>query len=361
MPRYNEFFYNEFIYEESSLDAPIDLRFYRTDTDGRYVFYWTFNTDFLTPNLVPSLLNVIDNNNQLVRDLNGEIVQAFGDITPYDFELQIDDTPTFSSPTSYFSSTAINYQNGVLVKGYEIAVPSRLDKQEQIMYARVRTKFGETSFSTFSDSIQFTIFPKFTLDYNEKLLDALPDEHVYNKDVLKQPILSRNTVIYSLVYGMYADNMDKFKLQELLLKTDIFVDLVRDEQLFDNFGFFFDFDKPLDLQPVEYRTVVRALINAALTGSTLQAINYILVSFTGVRPLITLIRNLDEGFEGDSYLEDIGQLDDNSIFTTRSNGELAHGFEIEILNPTLRELDIDLIKNLLSKVIAAHTRITFTQ
>lgn len=366
MALYTEYFYNEIFYGESSVDAPIDLKFYRTNVDNHYVFYWSFNTDFLTPNLVPSLLNVLDNNNVLVRDLNGEIVLAFGDLTPYDFELQIDSDPNFSAPLIYLTADAVNYQNGVLVKGYEIIVPTRLDKQTQVMYARVRTKFAISSYSSFSNTIKFNIFPKFTLDYNEKLLDILPDEHVYNKDVLLQPVGDRNTIIYSLVYGMYATSLDLMRLQIELLKTDISVDLVRDEQLFENFGTFFDFDKPLTLQPIEYRTIMRSLITASLAGSTLRAINEVIQVFTGVHPLITLIRDLNEGFEGDSYLDDddvqfeeTTVVEDTLTLTTRSNGELAHGFEVEILNPTLRELDLDLIKNLLSKVTPAHSRITF--
>jgi hypothetical protein len=343
------------------------------------VFPWSSlirNLVILTPNLVPSILSVLDNDSEIVKDLNGNIVLSYGNITPYDFELQIATSDSFVTATSYLSGDVINYQNGVLIKGYEINlddISPRLHLEQKTLYARVRTQYGLNSLSVWSDSISFNTFPLWTQDYTEKLIDLLPDENVYNKDVLKLPLADRNTKIYSLVDSMYAKSFDTFKRQTELLKTDIIIDLTRDEQLYDIWGTFFDFEKPNDFQWIEYRTALRALINSAMTGSTVNAIEKICIAFTGVRPVITLVRDLQEGYEDECYLEDneltptgegdetyteVGTYDDDLII--RSNGELSHGVDIEIQNPTLRELNLDVMYSLIRKILPAHARINLT-
>jgi hypothetical protein len=80
--------------------------------ENHYVFYWGFNASFISP---------------LLTGLN--------------FELQIDSAPSFDTIdlSSFDKLTAINFQNGDVLKGFEIEVNSRVDKTEQTWYARVRT------------------------------------------------------------------------------------------------------------------------------------------------------------------------------------------------------------------------------
>ena len=242
-------------------DAPIDLRFYRTNIDNVYVFHWGFDPSFISPTL-----------------------------TSLDFELQLASEPSFTLDlTSFLSTDALTYQNGDVRKGYAVPVPVRVDKQTQTWYARVRTKVG-VSFSDWSNMLQFTIIEKFELEETENLMLNLPDEHVYGKEDLKKAIADRNTNLY-IVMTMYGRELDLTKLEDVLTATNIQIDLCRDENLYDNFGIFFGYIKPPTQEFVEYREALRALILASLEGSTVDAILKVVKSFTGVNPSLNLIRD----------------------------------------------------------------------
>jgi len=127
-------------YGTGSNDVPQDLRFYRTDTDGVYVFHWGFKEIFITPILASA-----------------------------DFDLEIDSDPAFPSPTVFDSSNVINFQNGDVRKGFAVNVADRLDKVEQTFFARVKTKIGFNS-STFSEILEFIIPQKFEVETAENIL-----------------------------------------------------------------------------------------------------------------------------------------------------------------------------------------------
>src|SRR5689334_8854252 len=118
MSFYTDFFYGDGFYgevTEGGIDVPIELAFYRTNTDGIYVFHWGFQEAFINPTILsPS----------------------------FDFVLQIDTVTTFDSANLQTicgknDPDVISYQNGAVRKGAAINVSPRLDKAEQTWYWRV--------------------------------------------------------------------------------------------------------------------------------------------------------------------------------------------------------------------------------
>lgn len=254
-------------YGPSSIDVPLDLKFYRTNTDGRYVFHWGFRPEYITPGLALA-----------------------------DFDLQLDSVNTFDSPdlVTYDSTTAVMFQNGDVRKGFEVNVDPREEKVERTWWARVRSKIGFTT-SDWSFSMPFVIPQKWEQETTENLVEHLPDFHVYNKEDLRKAVPDRKTLLYT-VMNMYGKEFDQTRLENLLTTTNNFIDLCRDEQLYQNFAIFFNYVKPQLQEYVEYRECIRALMLGSLVGSTIEALQMTIRCFTGVDPDIRLVRELNDFF-----------------------------------------------------------------
>ena len=190
---FGDFYWGDAMYGSSTdaYDVPKDLKFFRTNIDGKYVFHWTFDPEYISP---------------LLSSLN--------------WNLEIDDNIDFTSPVLFDKITAENFQNGNVAKGYDIIVEPRAYKSEPIYYARVQTVGGSNT-SVWSIIKDFNIFKQFQEESAENLLTYLPDEHVYNKDILNQAIIDRKTNLFSIVFRMYGKALDEIKL-EVLLTTFIF-------------------------------------------------------------------------------------------------------------------------------------------
>lgn len=272
MSFYTDFFYGEGFYgavTEGGIDVPVELAFYRTNTDGVYVFHWGFQEAFINPNIIsPS----------------------------FDFDLEIDTVTTFDSGNlqTFDKSTVLTYQNGAVRKGAAIVVNTRKDKSEQTWYWRVRTKVG-LSVSNWSVVAQFTILEKFEVEEAENLLNNLPDYHVYGKGDLKRAVSDRASKLYKIC-DMYGKELDQTKLEDILTATNNYIALCRDEQLYQNFGFFFDYTKPQVQTSVEYRNTLRNLLLGSLTGGTFSAIRSVVKSFTGVTPILGTIAEREDFF-----------------------------------------------------------------
>jgi hypothetical protein len=270
-PLYSSIFYGGGnlggFYGTGNTDVPQDLRFYRTNVDGVYVFHWGFDAGFITPLLATA-----------------------------DFDLELDTVSTFDSLnlTQFTSLTALNFQNGDARKGFDVPVASRIDKQEQVWYARVRTRIG-FNVSAWSSVLQFIIPERFEVESSENIVNALPDFHVYGKEDLLKPVVDRNSNLYT-VATMYGKEVDRTLLENLLTTTNNYVNLCRDEQLYNNFGVLFNYRKPQTQEFVEYRMCLLDLILAALVGGTIDAIQRVVRCFTGIDPVIELIRDRNDFF-----------------------------------------------------------------
>lgn len=271
MPFYQSIFYGGGsgggYYGPSSTDVPRELKFYRTNVDNVYTFHWGFDEDFITPLLATA-----------------------------DFDLQLDSDPSFSSPNlvTYTGGTAITFQNGNVRKGFTVAVNPRQDGTTQTWYARVRTKIG-FSVSDWSLTLTWVILEKNEVEEAENIINNLPDFHVYGKDDLRKAVSQRTSNLY-VVANMYGKELDQTILEDTLTKTNNYISLCRDEQLFDNFGTLFSFLKPQTEQFVEYRECLLHLILASLIGGTFDSVAQVIRCFTGVTPDIQLIRDRNDFF-----------------------------------------------------------------
>lgn len=339
-------------------DVPLDLQYFKTNIDGRYVFHWAFSFAFISP-----ILSTLD------------------------WELQIDKITTFNSPAllTYNKTSAASFQNGNVAKGFEIQVADRLENKSQTFYARVRTVDGIIT-SDWSSFISFIIPPKMYETSAENLLESMPDSHVYNKDILTFASSDRNTKLYGLYFRMLSKQLDSLILQTLQTKEDTFVHNSRDEALFDNFGAYFGFQKPLIMTNVEYRRALESFILGSLEGGTLDSVYKIVIPFTGVPPTIKNIRDefdfiivANENDPNVTYLDpatppfligasetafstlvtdefslSVSYFDSTNPTTFYNSGTAANGVEIQLTNPGAFTLNVPLISDLIHEILPAN-------
>lgn len=294
---------------------PVDLRYYRTDIDGVYVFHWGFDEAYISPSL-----------------------------SSLDFDLQIDTINTFDSSNlqTFTSTTAISYQNGNVRKGFAINVASRLDFSEQTWYARVRTRSGVLT-SEWSDTLTWTILQKWEQGKSERIIENLPDFHVYNKQDLLRPTTSRNTNLY-VVAQTYGQEFDKVELENALISTDNYISSCRDESLYNNFGVSFKYQKPTNQQFVEYRMCLLNLLLASMDGSTANAVKKVVKSFTGVDPDLRLIRDREDSFIS-SIQEIPPQTPNGSITFFSTSSDYIPGTLVVLKNGVRLAPGIDYTEN----------------
>ncbi len=264
----DDIFYRDGVfYGPSSISIPQDLQFYRSALDGIYVFHWGFSSAFISPSLAT-----------------------------FDYELQLDTVSTFDSPNlvDFLSADVISFQNGNIRKGYTVSVNARIDKIEQIWYARVRIVEGLT-YSLWSSTLTWSIPQKYIVQEAENLMNALPDSYVYGKEDLKLPISQRKSLIYT-IDTMYGQQYDAVLYENFLTANDNYIDLCRDEFLQQNFGIQFNFTKPTNMQYADYRWILKQLIIASLDGGTNEAISLVVAAFTGVPPNLSNIRSDNDFF-----------------------------------------------------------------
>jgi len=254
---YSDFYYSDDYYDGLAIDVPLDLDYYRTDNDGIYVFHWTFNPQYITPVLAT-----------------------------LDFELQLDTVSTFDSPNfkSFLKTTAILYQNGNVVKGYTVPVYTRVEDDVITFYARVRVKDG-VNYSNFSDILTAETIQNVVRSTEDRLLTALPDGNVYPIDEVNLPLNQRTSNI-SKIYQDYSLEFDREFLEKENTIWDRSLRFIRDERIYDVFGFRFGFPKPSTMQFVDYRYCLRHVQNAVFIGSTYGAVKEVGKGFTGINPII---------------------------------------------------------------------------
>jgi len=151
------------------------------------------------------------------------------------------------------------------------------------------------AYSAWSQSLEFTILEKFEVEEAENILTNLPDYHVYGKEDLRKPVNQRNSNLYT-VANMYGCELDQTKLENILAGTNNYISLCRDAQLYDNFGYYFNYRKPQSQEFVEYRVCLENLILGSLVGGTIDGIERVVRSFTGVSPTLEYIRSREDFF-----------------------------------------------------------------
>lgn len=350
LPEYLEFEYltNYYLAVGNEALTPQKLSFYRTDTDNIFVFYWRFAAAAYTPflkNFVYELqvdtTNLFNSGNLQVFRLDtvttplitGSTTNIFSDntignstliLSPNQFigataqiisgtgigqigVISTNTATTFTVSTNWFvnpdatsvfnvfQSDVLNFQNGNVAKGYEVLTADRHLNPSGTYYARVRTLIQTAPLTGFSSTLTFNLLNAVDKSTAESLITGLPDFNIYNEDVVKLPLNQRNTLLWNIMYT-YGKQYDKTFLVKELTRLDNYLVLTRDENLFDNWGTFFSFPKPKNMQFVDYRVALLSLVKAALEGSTDDAITQVIEDFYGVNPLIETIKDVADFF-----------------------------------------------------------------
>lgn len=330
----NSVYYDDVFYGSgaayNSTDVPQDLQWYRTETDGVYVFHWTFSPLFMTP---------------------------FFSSYSLDWELQLDTVNTFNSPNLqvFTKTTAPEFYEGNSCKGYRINVPARQEHVDQTWYARVRNVYGSTK-SAFSSIITWDIPPLFIDTSAEELLGLFTaDQNVYNKEVLKLPISQRDTNLYSVVYKMYGQQFDYLKYRNILLASDNYLQQSQDSVLYENFGAFFNFQQPVGMANIQYRRILQNMFRASLVGGTISSIEQAVIGFTGIPPIIENVRDQLGFFIFNSQSNpNTAYLNPNNPPFLVSKSAARAGVVIYIRNPAQFDLVLSQIEQLVQQMLPAH-------
>lgn len=183
------------------------------------------------------------------------------------------------------SEDIIQFQRGNVAKGFTVNVFPRIDSARLTFYARVRVKSAIT-YGPFSDITTVQTLADVTKESADRLLQALPDQHVYPVDESFKPLADRTKNI-SKVYWGYATELDRFFLEKENTIRDPRQARTRDPRLFGIIGSRFKYPKPSGMEFVDYRVVVSNAKEAALDGGTYNAVKLVGRAFTGVDPTIT--------------------------------------------------------------------------
>jgi len=227
--------------------------------------------------LIPSLVNT--------RVIYWEIPDPYlVDIDAIKFELQVDSANTFDTSnlrTYYYNSSTdnniVSYQNGRLIKAFEVPIPFRQDSGELTYYYRVRATGAYTS-AEWSTINSFVVDQKYEDSYAEDMFDNLADRNAYSKE-------NKDSNIYQIMQ-MYGHEFDQTKLENLLTEYDMTIKECRNAQYQANFGRLVNFNKSDDFVWAEYREIVKVLIDAFLHGGTPYAIKKFVKILTGQDPYI---------------------------------------------------------------------------
>lgn len=374
-------------------NTPIDLRMYRTSTDNVYVFHWAFPEFLYTPALKAYIyelqldtVSTFDSSDLVIYGLHiqstvrysglsattfstntignsslaltsnsqvGNVVSitagtgigqirriASNTATVLTTEINWSQVPDGTSVFTIYTSNVQIFQNGNEAKGYQVEVPSRALNPLQQYFARVRILQDSTPVSDFSNILEFNLFDRFDLQVSEDLITNLPDYHIYNHDVIKLPEDERKTLLWKIM-SMYGAEADTALLEKELVRTDLYLALTRDEHLFQNFGIFFNFPKPAAMQFVDYRRCLQSLVDAALHGSTNQAIIDIIKCFTGVGPTVESIQNIADFFLTTiteqfvtTGLTAVYTISESDTFVLNSFTIIKDGLTSSVLTPT---------------------------
>jgi len=320
-------------FSPTGVDVPISLDFTRTDMDNIYTFRWTFDQNFFT-----STLKDLDFQLQIDQVSTFDSVNLFTYTTSTE-DFTIPAVPTYTitlslipqrilvveSGTTKFTPVAtapaagqylvdlstgiltfnaanagaairviyvdvgstdiLEFHRGNVVKGFSIPIYVRTDDSIPF-YARVRSKSGPITFTSWSSTLSLQTLPDTTRAAADDLINGLPDRHVYPYEEALKP-LSQRTKNISFIYEMLGNEFDLLNLEMTLTQEDGLTARTRDARIYDVYGRKFGFLKSNSMEFTDYRYIVESMWRASLIGGTYNAIKFVGRSFTGVDPIIT--------------------------------------------------------------------------
>ena len=351
---------------------------YISDTEGRRICYWN--------------ITLLDNVSLAVFD--------------YDYFIQIDTAATFDSDNlvEYDTITALDTISENYIRGFVIPLNTR-GKEEITYYWRIGIK--NTGYEDlYSDTASFILNKNYALLIGENLIKALPDYHIYNindvkqelpitqdtglwswKDdetaytetwgsidystgftrlwqVIEQSVSSRHTTNLWKFMSMYANELDKVKLELIYTKNDFFISEIRDSQIESMWGKYFGIEKPDYMSFPEYREFISTLIHCFLQGSTVNAIKSVCRLVTGAEATITLIRDtevcqiVERDDTDDVYYTGLTKTEiADDIDTIWNKWELQNGVILTIQNPYYFRFFHDLFVYIIHEMKPAHIKL----
>lgn len=308
-------------------------------------------------------------------------------IAEYDYELCIDTDPNFNSPNLRCFTGAdtvtgfgiggfgedgfgiggfaggtrglVGFTKGQLVTAYEIAFPIRAEAQTIQYYWRVKV-LSQTLESPWTDTQTFVRDSSQKNETTNRIYTAYPDENVYTKDT--------DSTYTFLVAKEHSRQVEEMQFEALRAKRDIYLTEVRDEALYDNFGALYNFSQSTQTLQ-EYREQLIQLIGAYETSGTYQALIDIVKVFTCRTPKIVEIKDLTgwrifspsdpEPSRPHYYIHDTSHPSLTIIISTYSKAEKAHAFMLTVDNIFGLNIDENLLKELILKLMPAETKAEF--
>ena len=200
----------------------------------------------------------------------------------------------------------------------------------------------------------------------QSIYDRLPDDNVYDKNVMHADEANRKTLLYT-VENTYATEIDRLRYFISIFGYDL--DHISDDRLYDTYGYLFNFRRPTWMPFPEYRFVLKQLKLAYNSGSVIAGIKRIVYAFFGTEPDLLLIRDNDlHAISGLNYFD----LDEfNSYIDTEATAdewtgviwaeaEAQNGLTCRIHNTGNFQYDIATVERLIRYVIPAWVNIYFS-
>jgi hypothetical protein len=359
-----------------TVPAPINLHSYLSSTDGIQVFYWSIDCTGLPAGLTLSQFKF-----QLCIDTVGSetIVPPFDGSTG-NLRCFTDDDALTGFGIGQFGDDGFgiggfeggsrgffNYRRGQLVFAYEIVMPMRQPNLETPYWWKVRI-ISPTLESVYSDPELVLRDQSLHREITASLFGKIPDDNAYTKD-------ANSTNVYTLMKE-FARQIELMRFEAKRTKNDIYIDKTRDENVYNNFGILYEYKKPTNVTPAEYKEQIRRIKEAFELAGTIGALNIFLQVFTCEEETLTLIRSLT-GFRifdaTDFPLETKHWHIYDPVYESAFEGyggnkppiviwskkDKANGVLIEINNTLNFFYDADFIKEMIYKLIPTQVRVTF--
>ena len=269
----------------------------------------------------------------------------------YDYVLQIDNRPSFDSVNlkSYTKNNCLNFQDGNIVKAMEVVIPRRQSDDELIYYWRVKIDGGGFR-SNWSDTKTFTIDKYYGKTIGDEMFSDLADEHAYSKE-------SNSSYIYRL-FSLYGRMLDGVKIERIRSARDNFKEHVRDEVLYNNFGYLVKYKKPENITYSEYRERVLTVLNASIEYSgRKQGLKDVIQVFTGEPPTILDLTSQWGWILGLNYLKDPSRPEIAPVITLFDESTKGYAFKIYIYNSWGFDLDKSVIEYFIKLLKPVHAKV----
>lgn len=361
----------------TTVPSPINLHSYNSETDGIQTFYWSIDCTGL-----PLGTTLEQFKFQLCIDTVGSetIVPPFTIGTTGNLRCFTDDDAITSFGIGQFGDGGFgiggfsggprgfsNYRRGQLVFAYEIIMPPRQPDLTTPYWWKVKVLSNELE-SDYSEPKLILRDESLHKEITESLFGKLPDENSYTKD-------TKSTNVFTLMKE-FGRQIEKMRFEAKRTKNDVYFDKARDTSIYNNFGVLYEYKKPSNITPQEYREQVRRIAEAFDLAGTVGALNILLEVFTCQEETLTLIRSLtgfrifskaDQALQTklwhiydpvrESQFESYGGNKPPIVLWSKK--DKAHGILLKINNQLLFTYDINFLKELIYKIIPTHVRVKF--